>query len=108
MTLLDMTVLCYRLVLKCIMCADPLGVASHRKNLPARLYQLFQVVSILEKRLTPHHPRGFHNALLRAIQAIVAKPDFKITVRIQTRFSDFSRKSKYMPIFVCVYMYICT
>ncbi|KAK8401289.1 hypothetical protein O3P69_002803 [Scylla paramamosain] len=69
-----------RLVLKCIMCADPLEPQKHPNSLPPKLYRLFQVVCIMEQRLTPHHPRGLHNALLRAIQAIISKPDIKITL----------------------------
>ncbi|XP_045123702.1 trichohyalin-like [Portunus trituberculatus] len=68
-----------RLVLKCIMCADPRDPHTKPKSLPPKLYQLFQVVFVIEQRLTPHYPRSLHNALLRAIQAIVSKPDFKIT-----------------------------
>ncbi|MPC08556.1 hypothetical protein E2C01_001144 [Portunus trituberculatus] len=58
---------------------DPRDPHTKPKSLPPKLYQLFQVVFVIEQRLTPHYPRSLHNALLRAIQAIVSKPDFKIT-----------------------------
>lgn len=68
-----------RLVLKCIMSADPLEPRLQPQGLRPKLYRLFQVVSIVEQRVTPHHPHGLHRALLRAIQAIIPKTDIKIT-----------------------------
>lgn len=71
----------FRLVLESILRSDPLEPQERENSLPPRLYRLFQVVCLVEHRLTPQHPNSLRSALLRAIQGIVARSDIRITVK---------------------------